>query len=290
MTWLCKKLFSLIITRNNFNDENMKIFDITLDRLNYTEFFSKITKFENQSIIFTPNPEILLKTQKDEEFKNLIQQADYKTPDGMGLYLGFQMLEEKNRLLRFLKTPYYLYKIFFHKHSLYKKYWDRICGSDLTSDLLYFCENKSVKITILDLYNPTDKNKVASQKNFSKLFQKKFPELKFDFFIYNPEKKSEILEQIKSSDSQIVFSTLWMKKQEKSVIEVMQSCPNIKLWLWIWSSFDYFIGFQKRAPDVFKKLWFEWLYRIFTGPQKIKRLKRVYNAIVVFYIQVLKQK
>lgn len=100
----------------------MKIFDITLDNLNYTEFFSKITKFENQNIIFTPNPEILLKTQKDEEFKNLIQQANYKTPDGIGLYLAFQMLEEPNRLLRFIKTPYYFYQLFFHKNRLYKKY------------------------------------------------------------------------------------------------------------------------------------------------------------------------
>ena len=268
----------------------MKIFDIPLDTLNHTDFFAKITKFEKQNIIFTPNPEILLKTQDDEEFKNLILQADYKTPDGMGLYLGFQMLEEKNRFLRFLKTPYYLYQLFFHKQKLYKKYWDRICGSDLTSDLLYFCENKQIKITILDLYNPTDKNKVASQQNFSQLFQEKFPELQFDFFIYNPEKKSAILEQIKNSNSQIIFSTLWMKKQEQSVIEVMDYCKNIKLWLGIWSSFDYFIGFQKRAPDIFRNLWFEWLYRIFTWPQKIKRLKRVYNAIVVFYIQVLKQK
>ncbi|MGB2110683.1 MAG: hypothetical protein ACPHY8_01860 [Patescibacteria group bacterium] len=100
----------------------MKIFDIPLDTLNHTDFFAKITKFEKQNIIFTPNPEILLKTQDDEEFKNLILQADYKTPDGMGLYLGFQMLEEKNRFLRFLKTPYYLYQLFFHKQKLYKKY------------------------------------------------------------------------------------------------------------------------------------------------------------------------
>ena len=50
----------------------MKIFDIPLDRLNYTDFFAKITKLEKQNIIFTPNPEILLKTQDDKEFKNLI--------------------------------------------------------------------------------------------------------------------------------------------------------------------------------------------------------------------------
>lgn len=268
----------------------MKIFDISLDRLNYTDFFAKITQFEKQNIIFTPNPEILLKTLSDKDFKDLIQKADYKTPDGIGLYIAFQMLEEKNKFLRILKIPYYFYNLFFHKNKLYKKYWDRICGSDLTSDLLYFCENKNISISIIDLYNPTDANKVASQKNFSPLLQEKFPQLKFDFYVYNPEEKSQILENIKQSDSQVIFSTLGMKKQEESVIEVMQHCPNIKLWLGIGSSFDYFIGFQKRAPKILRNIWMEWLYRIATGPQKLKRLNRIYNAIFVFLWNVLKQK
>ena len=268
----------------------MKIFNIELDSLKYRDFFAKITQLDKQNIVFTPNPEILLKTLCDSQFENMIQQASYKTPDGIWLYIAFQMLEEKNRILRFIKIPYYFFNLFFRRKNLYQQYWERICGSDVTNDLLYFCENKQVKITILDLYNPTDKNKVASQKKFPHVFQAKFPNLKFDFFIYNPEKKSDILESIKNSDSQVIFSTLWMKKQEESVIEVINYCPNIKLWLGIGSSFDYFIWFQKRAPKFFRVLWLEWLYRIFTGPQKLKRLKRIYNAIFVFLWKVLQQK
>jgi exopolysaccharide biosynthesis WecB/TagA/CpsF family protein len=81
-----------------------------------------------------------------------------------------------------------------------------------------------------------------------------------------------------------------MKKQEQSVIEIMENCPNIKLWLGIWSSFDYFVWFQKRAPKIFSDMWLEWLYRIVTWPQKLKRIKRIYNAIIVFLIQVIKTK
>jgi N-acetylglucosaminyldiphosphoundecaprenol N-acetyl-beta-D-mannosaminyltransferase len=78
-----------------------------------------------------------------------------------------------------------------------------------------------------------------------------------------------------------------MQKQEESVIEVMEKCKNIKLWLWIWSSFDYFIWFQKRAPSIWRKLWLEWLYRLVTWPQKIKRIKRLYNAIIIFIYKVI---
>jgi exopolysaccharide biosynthesis WecB/TagA/CpsF family protein len=81
-----------------------------------------------------------------------------------------------------------------------------------------------------------------------------------------------------------------MKKQEQSVIEIMKKCSNIKLWLGIGSSFDYFIWFQKRAPKFWRQLWLEWLYRLITGPKKLTRLKRLYSAIFVFTYKVIKEK
>jgi N-acetylglucosaminyldiphosphoundecaprenol N-acetyl-beta-D-mannosaminyltransferase len=80
-----------------------------------------------------------------------------------------------------------------------------------------------------------------------------------------------------------------MKRQEESVIEIMEKAKNIKLWLGIWSSFDYFIWFQKRAPKIFRTLGIEWLYRLLTWPKKIDRLKRLWNAIFVFIYEVLKK-
>jgi UDP-N-acetyl-D-mannosaminuronic acid transferase (WecB/TagA/CpsF family) len=38
-------------------------------------------KLEKQNIVFTPNPEILLKTKNDSEFKELLNKATYLTPD-----------------------------------------------------------------------------------------------------------------------------------------------------------------------------------------------------------------
>lgn len=275
----------------------MKIFDISLDKLKYVDFFKTITRFEKQNIVFTPNPEILLQTNTDLGFKQLLQKAQYLTPDGIGLYIAFQILDTEipirfmkyKSLYRVVLLPIYFFNLFFRKSQLYQQYWERICWSDLTKDLLYYSESQNVPITIIDLYNPTDSNKVASQAIFSKKLSTSFSELKFDYIIYNPEKKAEILEQIKSSDSKILFSTLWMKKQEQSVVDIMDHCPNIKLWLWIWSSFDYFIGFQKRAPKIFCSLGLEWFYRMLTWPQKIKRLKRIYNAIFVFLYKVITQ-
>lgn len=269
----------------------MQVFWIKIDKLKYNELFEKIIKLETQNIVFTPNPEILLKTIKDKEFENLIKQANYNTSDWIGLYIAYQIIDNNyNKFINITLLPYFFFNLFFRRKFLYEKYGQRICWSDLTKDLVLYSEKNNIKITIIDLYNPTDEKKVESQKMFSKLLKDKFKNLDFDYFIYEPSKKDKIIENIKNSDSKIIFSTLWMKRQEESVIEVMQTCQNIKIWLAIGSSFDYFIWFQKRAPKIWRSLWLEWLYRLITWPRKIDRLKRLYNAIFVFIYYVIKYK
>jgi N-acetylglucosaminyldiphosphoundecaprenol N-acetyl-beta-D-mannosaminyltransferase len=273
----------------------MQIFGIKLDKLKYNEFLNLLKSWLKQDndfrkIIFTPNPEILLNTLKDREFKEILQKADYLTIDGIWIYIGLQILEFKNIFLRFLLLPYFFFNLFFRRKYLYKKYWERICGSDLTKDLLEYAQKEWIKITILDPYFPQDKKKCKAQETFKKDLEKVFPKLDFDFFIYKPEEKQNIIKQICLSNSKILFSTLWMKTQEKSVIEIMEKCENIKIWLWVGSSFDYFTWFQKRAPKILRSLGLEWLYRLITWPQKIKRIKRLYMAIFVFVYNVLFEK
>lgn len=268
----------------------MQIFWLDLHETHYCDFFSKICKFKKKYAIFTPNPEILLTSLKDPEFKTMLQKADILIPDGIGLYLAAQIINEKRFFLSVIKLPYFIYRILFEQYSLSQEYGDKICGSDLTDDLLHFAEEKWIHITILDPHRPHDEAKQKAQKRFKKDLKNIFPKLKFDFYIYKEEEKKQIVKDIRDSKSTILFSTLWMKKQEQSILEIMKKCENIKLWLGIGSSFDYFIGFQKRAPKIFRDFWIEWLYRIFTWPQKIQRIQRLWNAIFVFTWEVYKRK
>ena len=71
----------------------MKIFWIEIQNLKYKDFFYEITKLEKANIVFTPNPEILLKTTTDKEFENILQKADFLTSDGIWLYIAYQILD-----------------------------------------------------------------------------------------------------------------------------------------------------------------------------------------------------
>jgi N-acetylglucosaminyldiphosphoundecaprenol N-acetyl-beta-D-mannosaminyltransferase len=59
----------------------MKIFNTKLDKLKYNNFLSELLKLDKQNVVFTPNPEILLKTKTDLEFEKLLSRANYLTPD-----------------------------------------------------------------------------------------------------------------------------------------------------------------------------------------------------------------
>ena len=270
----------------------MEIFWIPLSNLQYSSFFKEITSGQKKwRIIFTPNPEILLIAQKDEEYRVVLKKADFLLPDGVWLFLAFQILDSKNSLLKdIFLLPYYIYRVLFQKPKLYEKYGERICGSDLTKDLLSDAQKSAKTIAIVDLYNPNDALKEASQKVFISKLQEFFPWLKVNYYIWQPQESEKIIQDITRGEAVYLFSTLGMKKQEENIIKILGRCPNIQLGIWVGGSFDYFTGMQKRAPSYIRKIGFEWLYRLFFWPQKLKRIKRLWNAVIVFIMQVLREK
>lgn len=226
----------------------MKIFELEIPRLKYTKFFKEITHHLQEKdakkgkIIFTPNPEICLKTLVDEEFLQMLQKADYLTSDGIGLYIAYQIQDLFNKstsnfpLQVFLKKliaviflPYYICNILFRKQMLYKRYGARICGSDITEDLVYFCEAKGIRIAILDPFFPHDLKKCEAQEHFSHNLKKIFPKLHFDHYVYSDKNADIIFKKIASGKAKVLFSTLGMKRQEASIIHGIKKCPNIRL-------------------------------------------------------------
>ena len=43
---------------------------------------------DSPHIVYTPNPEMVMLAQKDQEFKNILDEADMNIPDGIGIVYG----------------------------------------------------------------------------------------------------------------------------------------------------------------------------------------------------------
>jgi N-acetylglucosaminyldiphosphoundecaprenol N-acetyl-beta-D-mannosaminyltransferase len=221
--------------------------------------------------ITTPNPEIILKSLKNEKYKNVLNGSYISIPDGIGLIMASRFLDKKN----YLK--------------------ERISGSDFVYDLLEICENKNEKVFLLGGNDEEELNKVSENllNKFNNLiisdktigYTKE--ELKIDEnynLIDLKKKNSEIIEQINCSKASILLVAIGAPKQELWIYENINKLNNIKTAIGIGGVFDFISGYKKRAPKIFIKLNLEWLFRLIQEP---RRIKRIFNAIIIFPIKVV---
>lgn len=53
-------------------------------------------------------------------------------------------------------------------------------------------------------------------------------------------------------------------------------------------SFDYVTGKTKRAPKIMRIFGLEWLWRLIQkSPDRSRRWKRIWNAVIIFPIKIL---
>jgi N-acetylglucosaminyldiphosphoundecaprenol N-acetyl-beta-D-mannosaminyltransferase len=271
----------------------MQIFWVELSKIIYKDFFNEIINSKKQLKIYTPNPQILLEAKNDTNYSKILNLADYLLPDWIWIYFAYKILDNKYwKIINIILFPYYLFKIFFTKQGLYKKYWERVCGSDLTKDLLNYANKNNLWVTIIDLsfklITKWDYEKFENQKIMVAKLNEKYPNISFHHYIYNNESREEIINKINNTNDVYLFSTLWVKNQEESIEYILPKTPNIKIATWIGWSLDFITWFKKRAPKKIVNLWLEWLWRFFYEPKRM--WKRIWISIPVFLFEVFKEK
>ena len=247
----------------------------------YSEFLDLIKNPTTKTLVFTPNPEILVRANTDVEFLEILQKADYNTPDANWLYVGSMMQEG----IGFLRACFVL---IFAKKKLRAKYGDLIKWSDLTRDLFAYVQETGKRVLMIDNYrittptNAFEIEKMRIQSDLPSLLKTKFPNLNITLIFDWEKTPEEIAELITTSNISYVFSCIGMKTQEKRLIEIWSHLPVDQrvVWLGVGASIDFLLGLQKRAPIIFQSLGLEWLYRLILQPRK--RWRRIYTAVIEF--------
>ncbi len=256
---------------------------LSLDIYNgkYLDFIELIKNPARKTLVFTPNPEMLLRASKNKEFLDILNQATYLTPDANGLYVGQMMMEGS----WFFKAWWHT---LFSRKTLEEEYGELIKGSDMTRDLIKYALVSKKSILMIDNYRiQTPKNafevrKQEIQSELPELFASRFPDLQINIHFDGETPPEAIASIIQEENISYVFSCIGMKTQEQRLIEVFAHLPDNTpvVWLGVGSSFDYLLGLQKRAPLLVQKLGLEWLYRLILEPRK--RWKRIWDAVVEF--------
>lgn len=147
--------------------------------------------------------------------------------------------------------------------KLYGEKIVRFPGAELLHEILKIAEEKKYSVALV-----IRKDGLSSYEEIEVAIRKIYPNL-----------------QITDKDSAtIVFCNYGAPEQEFFVEELRNKVRNnVRLGMGVGGSFDYLTRKLKRAPKWMQGIGLEWLWRFFLQP---KRIKRIWNAVIVFPILV----
>jgi N-acetylglucosaminyldiphosphoundecaprenol N-acetyl-beta-D-mannosaminyltransferase len=243
----------------------MILLNVRIDNFTKKEIFEKVSSFLSESKfhqIATINPEFILEAQKNEAFRNILNNCDLNIADGIGI--------------KFASWRY-------GKHL--KR---RLTGVDLMREILRISDDRGLGIFLV-----ANKDGLSTWEETRDEILKIYPRVnifgvnlnKNDFSYKIPTYPAGPVGE-QDAKYQILFCNFGAPYQELFIN--CQKNDTIRLAIGVGGSFDFLTGKTKRAPVLVCKLGFEWLWRVFQQPEnKLGRLKRIWNAVVVFPKKVI---
>jgi N-acetylglucosaminyldiphosphoundecaprenol N-acetyl-beta-D-mannosaminyltransferase len=183
---------------------------------------------------------MIVAAQKDQELKEIINNASLRLPDGISMVVVSRIL---GRPLR-----------------------ERVSGIDFMLKAVELSSQRGYKLFLLG-----GKPGIAQEAGLKLIEQ--FPGLNIvgthhGYFTESEEK--QIITQIKDTKPDILFAGLGAGHQEKWLAKHLNEL-NIPVCVGVGGSFDVISGKKKRAPKWIQRLYIEWLYRLITEPERWKR-------------------
>jgi len=236
--------------------KNITILGVRIDNFFVREIKEKIFAIlqENprQKFITTLNPEILLEAHQEEEYRDILNNADLNICDGFGV-----------KLISFLKG---------------KKIKARFTGADLVDFLLDKASNTGSRVLVI-----AAKNSLSAPAEIEQRIKKRCPDLYAKSIYFSSGQ--DFFENAIMKQAEIVFVNFGAPEQEKFIFENRAKFPNAKILIGVGGTFDFLTGKICRAPRFLRALGLEWLWRLMREP---KRFRRIWNAVVIFPLKALK--
>ena len=215
-------------------------FDNFTEKQFHEKLIQDMDEHANRFIV-TPNPEIVLSARNDTRFSNIVNNADYVIPDGIGIIKGANMLG----------TPMH----------------ERITGFDTLMFLIQQADKKHLKVYLLGAKPEVIQASVSRiNSEFKGIDLVGFHDGYFD-------DDKAIADDINAKQPDVILVALGSPKQEFFINSFRDGVNAI--WIGVGGSFDVFSGTKKRAPVIIQRLSLEWFYRLVKEPTRIGRMMAI---------------
>jgi len=238
----------------------------TLTKNNILKTASRWLDQDDTHSIYTPNPEMLVETARNETFRDILNRGDLNVCDGFGI-----QLMSRGKIKRF---P----------------------GVDLMLTLCELAERVGKSVYLLGGLPDV-------AKHTGEVLQKRFPRLNIKGVQTGPDitierlnnrtmwkiddekMHDEMIADIVLAKPDILFVAFGHGKQEWWIDTFQKELPGVNILMGVGGSFDMIAGKIARAPKVFRAIGMEWLWRLIKEP---RRIKRIFTATIIFPLLVFK--
>lgn len=191
--------------------------------------------------VYTPNSEIIMQAQRNNELKNILNGADLLVADGAGVILASKILRAPIK--------------------------EKVSGIDLVKKLFKAFSEKNVSFYILG--GQPGVAEMAAVNIIAK--HQKIKIVGYEHGYFKPEDENELIQKINSAEPDILLVGLGAPKQEFWISSNMHRL-KCKILIGIGGSIDVFAGKVSLTPEFIRKAGFEWLHRLIREPRRIKRM------------------
>ncbi|NQV12819.1 MAG: WecB/TagA/CpsF family glycosyltransferase [Parcubacteria group bacterium] len=272
---------------------DLKILETKVDKITTPEVFKQLRVFlhsENQHHLVTTNPEFIMAAQEDNEFREILNQADISIPDGIGLLWAAKFLSlsaAKNKLLRVFQAAWQVVytgaSLVFYPRYCRSALPERISGTDLVRPLAKLCTQEGKSLYLLG-------GRLRVGGKTAAILQKEFPGLKIAG-TYEGEASvkgdQESCQRINKAQPDVLLVAYGHPRQEKWIARNLAKLPSVKVAIGVGGAYDFIAGKVQRAPGFMRSLGLEWLWRLIKQPQ---RVGRIFTATAKFTWAVYKEK
>lgn len=286
--------------------ESKKVLNVRVDfGLNVEEVVSRVEEMlddEKCHCICTTNPEFVIDAQNDEEFKKIINESDLSVPDGNGVLYANYYISQVSKFNRglFFTVRCFLYGIYFGLSSVLKEYdmGKGVTGVELTHKFCELAAAKGYNVFLLggwpkDFRGRNMKTGSDFATQTAEILKGKYPGLKVI------GASSQFSRDECDDENTVAYIKDCMKKEGVSKIDFLFVAYNhihqekwivrnrckipAKVCVGVGGTFDYINGHMKYAPEIYRNLRIEWLYKLLTQPW---RYKRIFKAFPTFPIKI----
>lgn len=242
--------------------KKVNLLGIDLSVISREDLFVKIEEIlaaDKARFLVTPNPEIVLAANEDEELFHILNEADLSLLDGMGLKVA--------AWLKGVNSP-------------------RITGADMVPELLRLAEEKDLPVLVVNW-----REGLSSAADIERALQSRYPRLKVA--VAAVDRFGSDFATPPGSRYPIMLVTLGAPYQEKFIFHALDKVPGLRLAAGVGGALDFLSGKVKRAPKLMRLLGLEWSWRLFQKPAETqgkavyRRYRRIWRAVFVFMARFL---